>query len=256
MRRPVLYLLATPLVLALRAQAIACASLLSPEDVRQRWLGRLDGQHFSAAIGLIVDRGSEREERRLSVWRDDLGPHRERVLARFDEPPDMHGIALLYLERPDRSSDFFLYRPALRRVRRIPETLVTEYIYGIDLEYVGLRLTRTRAESVTVDSTSGHPTLRLVEDAAKSNQRFDRRVTWLDPDTFIPVRTVHYRGESEVLRARTDEVRTVQGIPTPMRIVFERVASSEIIAVEVKSIDYVTPIPKAYFSTMALAEGR
>jgi hypothetical protein len=168
----------------------------------------------------------------------------------------MHGIALLYLEHPERPSDFFLYRPALRRVRRIPEALVTEYVYGIDLEYVGLRLARTRAESVTVDSTSERPTLRLVENAVESNQRFDRRITWLDPESFIPVRTVHYRGESEVLRGRTEEVRTVQGIPTPMRIVFERMAPSETITVEVTSIDYVRPIPKAYFSTMALAEGR
>jgi Outer membrane lipoprotein-sorting protein len=250
-------LLAALLTLSVRRpQAIACTVQLSPEQVQKSWLSRLDGQHFSATVDLTVDRQSGREKRRLTVWRDDLGPHRERVLARFDEPPDMRGLSLLYLENPDRPNDFFLYRPAVRRVRRVPETFVTEAVYGIDLEYVGIRLARTRAESVTVDSTSGHPTLRLVEHALESN-RFDRRVTWFDPENFIPVRTIHYRGESEVLRGRTEEVRIVQGIPTAMRIVFEKMAARETVTVEVTTIDYITPIPGAFFSTMALVkEGR
>ena len=255
-KRTVVYPIAALVTLVVQAEATAGTAQLSPQEVREHWLSRLDGKHFGATVGLIVDRQNGREERRLSVWRDDLGPHRERVLARFDEPPDMRGLALLYLENPDRPNDYFLYRPALRRVRRIPETLVMEYVYGIDLEYVGLRLAHTRAESVTVDSVSGHPTFRLVEHAVGSTQRFDRRVTWLDPETFIPLRTVHYQGESQVLRARTEEVRMVQDISTPMRTVFEKLAPRETITVEVTAIDYLAPIPKSYFSTMALAEGR
>ena len=81
-------------------------------------------------------------------------------------------------------------------------------------------------------------------------------MTWLDPETFIPLQTVHYRGVSEVLRGHTEEVRTIQGITTPTRIVYEKVAPSEIVTLEVATIDYVTPIRKVYFSTMALLEGR
>jgi hypothetical protein len=257
-KRAVVYLVAALLALAARAQAVSGTGQLSPEDVRKNWLSRLDGLHFSATVGLIVDRHGKREERRLSVWRDDLGPHRERVMARFDEPPDMRGLSLLYLENPDRPNDYFLYQPALHRVRRIAEALAREDVYGIDLEYLGFGLAQsqpTRADSVSTDSTSGHPTLRLVEHALDSNQRFDRRVTWLDPGTFIPVRTVHYRGESEVLRGRTEDVRTIQGTPTPMRIVFEKIAPSETVTMEVTAIDYTTPIPEVYFSTLALLKG-
>jgi hypothetical protein len=236
------------------AQARA-TSQLSPEEVQKQWISRVDGQHFSATIVLTVDRQGKREERRLTVWRDDLGPHRERVLARFDEPPDMRGLGLLYLENRDRSNDYFLYQPSTHRVRRIAETLAREDIYGIDLEYLGFGQAQsqpTLAESVAVDSTLGRQTLRLEERAKESNQRFDRRITWLDPETFIPVRTVHYRGDTEVLRGHTEEVRIVQGIPTPMRIIFEKVAPSETVTMEVTAIDYKSPIPELYFSTMAL----
>jgi hypothetical protein len=98
-KRAAVYLLAA---LAAWTQATAATSQLSPEEVRRNWISRLNGQHFSATVVLILDRQGKREERRLTVWRDDLGPHRERVLARFDEPPDMRGLGLLYLENPDR----------------------------------------------------------------------------------------------------------------------------------------------------------
>jgi len=254
-KRAGVYLVAVLVTMAVLNQAAARPAQLSAEDVRKNWLGRLDGKHFSATVGLILDRQGKREERRLSVWRDDLGPHRERVLARFEEPFDMRGLGLLYLENPDRPNDYFLYQPALHRVRRIAEALAREDVYGIDLEYLGFGLAQslpTRAESVTEDSVSGHLTLRLVERTLESNQRFDRRVTWLDPETFIPLRTVRYRGEAEILHGRTEEVRIVQGIPTPTRIVFEEVAPSEIVTMEVTTIDYTAPIPEAYFSTMAL----
>jgi len=254
-------LLAALLALAACPDAIAGSGQLSPEDVQSRWLRRLDGRHFNATVALTLDRQGKREERRLTVWRDDVGPHHERALARFDEPPDMRGLALLYLENSGRPNDYFLYQPSTRRVRRIAEVLAREDIYGIDLEYLGFGLAQsqaTRAESVAEDTTQGHPTLRLSERALESNPRFDRRVTWLDPGTFVPVQTVHYRGESEVLRGRTEDVRTIQGIPTPLRIVFEKTAPSETVTMEVTAIDYATPIPEEYFSTLALlkAAGR
>jgi len=254
-KREIFYLLAALLALTACTDASAGSGQLSAQEVQSRWLGRLDGRHFSATVGLTLDRQGKREERLLTVWRDDVGPHHERVLARFDEPPDMRGLALLYLQNSGRPNDYFLYQPSTHRIRRIAETLAREDIYGIDLEYLGFGLAQsqaTRAESVSEDATLGQPTLRLSERALESNPRFDRRVTWLDPETFIPVRTVHYRGESEVLRGRTEDVRTIQGIPTPLRIVFEEIAPSETVTMEVTAIDYAKPIPEEYFSTLAL----
>lgn len=231
----------------------------TPDGVRERWLSRLDGRHFTATIVLTLERGGKTELRRLLVWRDDEGSRRERVMARFDEPPDKRGLGVLYIQNPDRGNDYFLYQPATRRVRRIAEALAREDVYGLDLEYLAFGLAQrepTRVESMAPESLAGRATLRLTETALQANPRFDRRTTWIDPETFIPVESVHYRGDRESLRARTVEVRTIQGVPTPIRIVFDRPATHETVTMTVAQIDYDAPIPQQYFSTMALTKQR
>ena len=78
-------------------------------------------------------------------------------MARFEEPPDLRGLGLLYIENQDGANEYFLYQPATRRVRRIGQSLAREDVYGIDLEYLGFGLAvgePTRAESVAPDSLS------------------------------------------------------------------------------------------------------
>jgi hypothetical protein len=77
-KRAIAYLLTFVVALTLWAQARA-TNQLSSEEVQRQWISRLDGRHFSATIVLTVDRQGKREERWLTVWRDDLGPHRERM---------------------------------------------------------------------------------------------------------------------------------------------------------------------------------
>jgi len=256
--RPLACVLAVLVALSPLARARADAEPLSADQVRARWKGRLDGRHFTATLLLGIDRNGQREERRLVVWRDDADAHRERVMARFEEPADLRGVGLLYIENPSGVNEYFLYQPATQRVRRIGQSLAREDVYGIDLEYLGFGLAvgePTRAESVASEPLDEHPALRLTERAIESNPRFDRRTTWLDPDTFVPLRTIQSQGGSEVVRARTEEVRSIQGVPTPMRITFEKVPDRQTVTLQVLAIDYEAPIPESYFSTMALTKG-
>jgi len=40
-------------------------------------------------------------------------------LGRFTEPTRLRGTAFLAIERTDRNSDYFVYLPAFRKVRRV-----------------------------------------------------------------------------------------------------------------------------------------
>ena len=44
---------------------------------------------------------------------------------------------MLFLEQQTRPNDYFLYQPELRRVRRLPEAVANDDVYGIDLEFLG-----------------------------------------------------------------------------------------------------------------------
>lgn len=232
---------------------------LDAAQVKRSWHARLDSRHFAAEIELRMRLGGVEETRELRVWRDDGGTENERVMVRFESPPDLRNVTLLYLEQGDRPNDYFLYQPSIRRIRRLPETVANDDVYGIDLEFLGFGVAQsepTRIESVSRVSLRGVSTYKLVESASRSNSRFDRRSTWLDPDTWLALRTEHERDGSVVLVAQVSEVKRVQGVETPMAIDFERLDSQRSVKLRVRSVDYESAIPEAYFSAMALIGSR
>jgi hypothetical protein len=225
--------------------------------VKEKWLGRLDGRHFTAAVRLSLDRDGKHEERRIQVWRDDVGEERERLMARFEEPPDLRGLGLLYLENRGRPNDYFLYQPSLRRVRRIAESVVRADVYGIDLEYLGFGLALIEPADIAevqIVALGARHVIRLTEVAQRQNQRFEKRIVWLDPDSFVPLRTEHWRQGKVSLLAQTQEIRIVQGVPTPAHVVFTRPLDRESVIMVVEAVDYQMPIPSDFFSTFTLVK--
>lgn len=227
---------------------------LTPEAARAQWRERLAGRHFVASVKLSYTHGDNRATRWLSVWRDDPTGG-ERVMVRFEAPPAMRDFALLYLEQTGRPNDYLIYQPELRRVRRISERTASEDIYGVDLEMLAFGVAQnvpTRVESLERLDLDGRPILRLVERALESNQRFDTRIAYLEPEGFLPMRVEHVREGATVLIATTEERALVQGVATPMRSRFVRPLESSEVEMVVEEIDYEKPIPGAFFSTLSL----
>ena len=249
--------LAVLLVPGVRAQGDAPE--LSPGEVKRLWHGRLDGRHFVARVRLEMNLAGLRESRELRIWRDDRDDRHERLLIRFEAPVDLRNVGLLYFEQDDQPNDYFLYQPATRRVRRLPETVANEDVYGIDLEFLGFGVAQTeptRIENLALVTLAGRRAYRLSERAVKRNARFDRRVTWLDAETFVPMKTEHHRGGELVLVAETTRVETIGGVVTPMSMSFRRIDTLREVELTVDEVDYTTPIPDEYFSVMALVRAR
>lgn len=243
------------LTLGAVAQADEDAVPLSAADVAARWHGRLARRHFSAHVRMRVDLGGLREERLLRVYRDDEGGRGERVLVRFDAPPDLRNVGLLYLAHADRPNDYFLYQPEMRRIRRLPQSVANDDVYGIDLEFLGFGVAQvapTLLESLTRERLDGRTVWKLIESAREPNPRFETRRTWIDPASWLPLRTEHLRGERVVLVAETQSQAVVQGVATPKQVRFQKPIEKREVQLEVLSVDYEAPIPDEYFSAVAL----
>lgn len=229
-----------------------------PDDVKHHWIHRLDSRAFSARVVLQIDRDHKHEERCLDVWRnDDSASHLEKVMLRFVHPEDMRGLALLYLEREGRPNDYFLFQPALKRVRRIPEALAREDVYGVDLEYLGFGgalLTPTKVLSAEPAVLGNRQVYLLVERALNQNPKFEQRRVWLDAETYVPWKVEHEARGGLVLVGVTERVETVQGISSPLRIRFDRPLSRQVITMRVEAIDYEKQIPEEFFTTFTLVK--
>lgn len=235
--------------------ALADPTPLSGAEVRERWASRLDGRHFTSTVQLTVTQYGKEENRELVVWRDDEHGSNERLMARFESPPYLRGFALLYLENPGGPNDYFVYQPELERVRRVSRETARQDVYGVDLEFLGFGIAQdepTEVESLELTKLGNTVAYRLVEKARADNPRFDRRITEVDRATFVPLRTEHQRDGRTVLVATSEEIGVVQGIPTPLRVRFERPADDSEVVMAVRSIDYEKAIPGAFFSTLSL----
>ncbi|MGH7290847.1 MAG: outer membrane lipoprotein-sorting protein, partial [Myxococcota bacterium] len=248
------FLLAVSPVLAASDDAIP----LSSKDVAERWHRRLATRHFSAHVRMQMDLGGLREERVLKVHRDDEGGD-ERVLIRFDAPPDLRNVGLLYLEHAGRPNDYFLYQPAMGRIRRLPQSIADDDVYGIDLEFLGFGVAQsapTEITAMTRETLNGRAVYKLEERATVPNTRFESRRTWVDAQSFVPWRTEHLRGERVVLVAETLEVGDVQGVATPRRMRFAKPIEKREVLLHVDSVDYEAPIPEEHFSALALLKSQ
>jgi hypothetical protein len=230
-----------------------------PAEVKARWHSRLDERHFTARLRLEMKLHGMDETRELTVYRSDEGAGSERVLLRFDRPPDLRDVRLLYREVPGRSNEYFLYTPSTRRVRRLPPLVAGEDLYGVDLEYLGFGTSEVEPTEITDmrrERLGEREVWRLAERALHPNPRFEARVTWLDPATGVPLQQELQRGGELVLRAQTRALREIQGVPTPVEMSFVRPRQRNEVLLRLESVDYETPLGEEVFAILNLTRRR
>jgi hypothetical protein len=228
---------------------------LSAAEVRDRWHSRLDDRHFIATVRMEMSLAGLIESRHMMVIRDDIDGKQERVLIRFDEPADLRGLGLLYLEHQGRPNDYFIYQPSIRRIRRMPSTVVDDDVYGVDLEFLGFGVAQsepTEIRSMRRERVGERAAYRLEERALEQNPRFEERTTWIDAESFVPLKTEHRRRDKVVLLARTERLDTVQGVVTPLEMYFEKASEKRQVRLFVDEVDYERAIPEADFSLLNL----
>jgi hypothetical protein len=244
--------------------ALAPAPAVPPQaptaaEVKQRWHSRLDSRHFTARLRLQMKLHGMDETRELTVYRLDEDAHSERVLLCFDRPPDLRDVRLLYREVPGRPNEYFLYTPSTRRVRRLPPLVADDDLYGVDLEYLGFGTSEVEPTEITGmerESLGGREVYRLSERARGASRRFDARVTWLDPESFIPLQQELRLGDELVLRAQTRELRRIQGIETPVEMFFVRPRDRREVLLRFESVDYEQPLAEDVFAILNLTRRR
>ncbi len=232
---------------------------LSSQEVVKRWHARMDGQRFIAQVRMDVDLAGFKENRHMTVYRDHLDATQERVLIRFDAPPSLRRMALLYLEQPHRSNDYFLYRPSVRRVRRLHESTVSGNIYGIDPEFLGFGIAESvPTEVVSMERTRIHDrdAYLIREKAIDKNRRFDKRNVWIDAETFMPLKTEHQLNDELVLSANTVRIETLHDVPTPVEMKFLRPKDRTTVDLYIENVKYDATIPEDVFSIFTMTRQR
>ena len=133
--RPVLALAFAALLAAVSGGAGAedTAPAESPAALLDRAFENLYGDDFVQVLSLSTQRrGSQAMVRRIQLLRKQ-SEQPGKAIVRFLEPPEVRRTAVLILESSARYDDFFVFLPALGKVRRISSGQRADSFFGTDL---------------------------------------------------------------------------------------------------------------------------
>ncbi len=255
--------LALSLVLfwALAMPRLALADAERGRALAQQVYDRPDGRDAaSGGTMVLTEAGREPRVRQLYSYRRDGAGGEVANLIRFTAPADIADTGLLTIDRADGSTDQWVYLPALGRDRRIPSSRRGGRFVGSDLFYEDLQdrkvdddrhrwLRQETLEGVATEVLESTPT-------DPSNSVYGRRLSWIDPETLIPMRVDFYRpgGKTPFKRLRVHKVERIQGYWTVTDSLIEDLESGHRTRLTSERTVYDQNLPERLFSNRALKD--
>ncbi|PMR73175.1 outer membrane lipoprotein-sorting protein [Billgrantia endophytica] len=200
----------------------------------------------------IIDGSGREQVRQFTLLRRNGEAGRQRYLVAFSRPTDVRGTVFLVYKNPGADDDRWLYLPGLDLVRRIAPgdkrtSFVGSHVFyedvsGRHLEDDTHELIETTAEHYVVKSTPKNP----------GSVEFAEFTTWIDRDTWLPMRSEYARDRRVYRRMTIQEVQQIDGYPTGTRMLMEDLDSGGHTLVEFRFSAYDLGIPESVFTERSL----
>lgn len=259
LRRGVLALLATALVgLVAGGQALA-ADAEAGAALAQRVYDRPDGRDLSSALTMsLVEDGRAPRVRSMVLHRRDAGGGDVATLIRFTAPADIDGTGLLTQDSAAEESSQWIYLPAMQRTRRVDSSRKGGRFVNSDYYFEDLR---DRKPNMDVHRVIGRERIGDVEcdvlesvPAQASNSVYKRRLSWIDPESLLPLRVDFFEKNSDTPSKRliVDRREQVQGYWTVMDSTLTDLGNRHQTRLTVERIVYDRDLPERLFSAKAL----
>lgn len=211
---------------------------------------------------LVDSRGHESVRRIQTLMLEEDG--RTKTVTVFLDPASVRNTRFLTVENTDRADDQWIYLPALRRIRRIASGEQDSSFMGSDFSYSDMSYGRERLDESDHEYSGNEVldgrTCALVESTAlpDSSSGYRRQVSWVDRQTWIPLRVEFYRsageGPAKVLTAA--DLEEVDGRWLARRLTMTTTQSGHRTELHITRARYGLPLAPGYFTTAFLETGR
>lgn len=235
---------------------------LSPRELLEKAFARRYEHNTRQTFSLVVRaEGREIQRQKIAVATQVEAGH-IKALGRFTEPPEVRDTALLMLEAADGRDDFFLYLPALMRVRRVSTAQRGDSFMGTDLTYDDIqrpRVTDFTGFTVRRDRIEGEDSVVVVAKPARISTYSRVEFTVAARDSAILL-TRYFKGDAsepfKVVRVPRSGLREIGGALIPTRISVQNFSTRTETEVFVEDVEVGMDLDDTLFTTNALAVER
>lgn len=198
------------------AAAEDAAALMNAAHAAYYYAG--DGGSAKVHMVLTDKQGREREREFWMLRADIADMGDQNYYTYFITPADVRKTGFLVHKHADGNDDRWLYIPALDLVKRIAADDRGSSFVGSDFSYedVSGRLPALDAHTLVGEDTVMDRKAWKIESAPKDagTADWDRKLTWIDQDSKLPLREEYYKGGALQRVFTADAIETVDGFPT------------------------------------------
>lgn len=178
-----------------------------------------------------------------------------RVVLRFEKPIDVRGTAMLMIENANGPSDFYVFSPDERRVRRVASR-GSGGLFGTDFSYDDFEnwrgFSRRGSMERLPDAVEAGRAVYVLSTnpAAEDGSTYERVNTFVDRETCVVLRIDSFEpGEKlrKVLRADPASVKTAGEISFATEVVLEDVLDQTSTRVQIEKVGVDVDIPDRKF---------
>jgi hypothetical protein len=232
---------------------------LPAQDARQiveesQRRGRADSERYEGSLEVI----SAKNKVSKKHWQSDrLGSYgASKAIIRFTEPAEVKGVALLVINHPERSSDQWMWTPAIGRDRRIAQQDRSTRFFGTDFSFEDLEERDVNQFDYSMqgdEPVDGAPCWRIESKPkqGKSSQYTSSRV-WIRKDNYVPVQYENYVKDKLVRRLVEKDIQNIQGIWTARLLEMNDLGRGSRTILKLENVRYNLPMKDDDFTVQAL----
>jgi outer membrane lipoprotein-sorting protein len=188
---------------------------------------------------------------------DRTGSHGDsKVVLRFTTPAEVKGVGLLILNHPDRSSDQWMWTPAISRERRIAMQDRSTRFFGTDFSFEDLEERDTNQFDYKLlgeEQIDGALCWKIQSQPRRTKtSQYTHSLLWLRKDNYALAQIENYNQEQLVRRASYKDIRNIQQIWTAHRIEMHDIKRNSRTILQIDKLQYNIPMKDSEFTIEAL----
>jgi hypothetical protein len=213
-----------------------------------------NSQHYEGTLTVLDEKSKVTEKR----WEyDRIGSHgSSKAVLHFTAPAEVKGVALLVVNHPDRSSDQWMWTPAIARERRIALQDRSTRFFGTDFSFEDLEERDTNQfdyKLIGEEPVDGAACWKIESRPKQSKvSQYTHSYLWIRKDNYVIAQIENYKKEQLVRRAKYSQIRQVQNLWTAHVIEMFDVQRKSRTVLTIDKLQYNLPMKDDDFTLQAL----
>jgi hypothetical protein len=231
-------------------------SVISAEKIIETMTETLNPEQSDALMEMTIMTSGGQE--RTFVYRGYSKNKGEKSLMKYLDPGRVKGQTILMLNNAD---DIWTYFPKTKRVRKLATHAKKQKVQGSDFSYEDMGSSDEFIDdynSVLIGEEQKDDKLCYKLDLTRkedTDASYSRLVLWVEKETYVPVVISYYHEKDSTLLEKElflTDVETIDGIPTPMKMVMYNRLDNTKTSMITKEVAYNVDLPDNLFTEMGM----